>query len=146
MTGVKPTEILIVEDNRGDVVLMQEAIEGEGLSCHVVVLPDGVEAMAYLHREGKYAGAVRPDLIVLDLKLPRKGGREVLEEIRPDPELNAIPLVVLSSSRSELQLARPRTLAGQCCMVKPSTFAGYLELVQTTEAFRQQHSKGEEAE
>ncbi|OGV73192.1 MAG: hypothetical protein A3K19_30120 [Lentisphaerae bacterium RIFOXYB12_FULL_65_16] len=119
---------------------MQEAFLAAGLSCRVSVVPDGVEAMAYLCRQGKYAAAIRPDLIVLDLKLPRKSGREVLEEIRPDPDLSEIPLVVLSSSRSELELARPRTLPGQCCMAKPSTFGGYLELVRAIEAFRREHT------
>lgn len=134
---MKDIEVLMVEDNRGDVVLVEEAFGKLGLGHHLNVVPDGVEALEYLHHQGKYTAAVLPDLIVLDLKLPRKSGREVIEEMRPDPALCAIPLVILSSSRSELELARRRQLPRQRCLVKPSTFAGYVEMVQTVEAFRQ---------
>jgi CheY-like chemotaxis protein len=132
----KPVDILMVEDNRGDVVLMQEALNTVGLQHRVHVVSDGVEAVAYLRRQGQYAAAIRPALIVLDLKLPRKNGREVLDEIMPDPELSRIPVALLSSSRSELEAARALRIPSRNYMVKPSTFAGYIELVHALEAFR----------
>ena len=133
----KNVEVLMVEDNRGDIVLLEEAMRKAGLSHHVNTVKNGVEAMAYLRRQGEFTGASRPDLIVLDLKLPRKNGREVLEEIRRDPELSDIRLVVLSSSKSELALAMADKPVAPKCMVKPSTFEGYIELVKKIEAFRQ---------
>jgi CheY-like chemotaxis protein len=99
------------------------------------VVRDGVEAMKYLRRQPPYENAPRPDLIVLDLKLPLKNGREVLEEMEPNPEWRDIPIVLLSSSRTELELARSIQLPAQSFMVKPSTFAGYVELVRSITAF-----------
>jgi len=139
---MRPVEVLMVEDNRGDVVLVETAIERAGLPYHVSVVSDGVEAVEFLHRRGKYAEAPRPELITLDLKLPRKNGCEVLEEIRPDPDLRAIPLVLLSSSSSELRRARSYGLPAECYLVKPSTFQGFVELVQAIEAFRCKALKG----
>jgi CheY-like chemotaxis protein len=132
----KVVEVLMVEDNRGDIVLLEEAMRKAGLSNRVNTVKDGVEAMEYLRKQGEFAGAARPDLIVLDLKLPRKGGREVLDEIKRDPELKDICLVVLSSSRSELALAMANKQSAPTCMVKPSTFEGYVQLVKDIEAFR----------
>jgi len=139
---MKPVEVLMVEDNRGDVVLVEEAMAKAGLTHTVTVVPDGVEAMAYLRRRGAYADAARPDLIVLDLKLPRKSGREVLDEIRPDPALNAIPIVILSSSRSELEVARSNGRPEERCIAKPATFADYVDLVKVIEAFRYTSREG----
>jgi two-component system, chemotaxis family, response regulator Rcp1 len=133
---LKPVEVLMVEDNPGDVVLVQEAMTQIGLAHHVTVVGDGAEAVDFLHRCGKYTQAPRPDLILLDLKLPRKNGREVLAEIRPDPGLREIPLVLLSSSRSELEIAKSHGLPAQCYLEKPSTYRGFVELVHTIEAFR----------
>jgi CheY-like chemotaxis protein len=133
---MKTVEILMVEDNRGDVVLVEEAMAKMGLTHAVTVVTDGVEAMDYLCRRGAYAGAARPDLIVLDLKLPRKSGREVLEEITRDPALDAIPIVIVSSSRSELEIARSHGRPEVRCMAKPATFAGYVDLVTVMEEFR----------
>lgn len=133
---MRKIEVLMVEDNRGDVVLVEEAMAKAGLAHTVTVVPDGVEAMDYLHRRGAYAEAARPDLIVLDLKLPRKSGREVLAEIRPDSALNAIPVVILSSSRSELEVARAHGRPEERCIAKPTTFAGYVDLVKVIEEFR----------
>ena len=130
-------EVLMVEDNRGDVILTEEAIIQARLPYRVHVVRDGSDAMVFVRRQGPFADAPRPDLIVLDLRLPRKGGREVLEELRSDPLWQTIPLVIVSSSRSELALAGPHALPSQCSMTKPSTFAGYVELVQAIEAFRQ---------
>jgi CheY-like chemotaxis protein len=140
---MKAFEVLMVEDNRGDVILVQEAMRKAGLSHRLSVVPDGIEAMAYLRRQGKYADATRPDQIILDLKLPRKSGREVLDEIQPDPLLNNIPLVVFSSSRSELESARSCKLRAKNYVVKPSTFEGYVEFVQLIEEHRQARLKKE---
>lgn len=134
----EPVEILMVEDNRGDVVLVQEALARVGLACRLTALWNGVDALAFLRRQGSYAAAPRPDLIVLDLKLPRKTGQEVLNEIRADRQLNEIPLIVLSSSRSGLEAAGVQTSPRQRCLLKPSTFKGYIELVQSFESFRRQ--------
>ncbi len=131
-----PVEVLMVEDNRGDVVLVETAIVRSGRRYQVRVVSEGVEAVDFLHRRGKYAGAPRPELITLDLKLPRKNGCEVLDEIRPDPVLRAIPLVLLSSSTSELKHARSYGLPAECYLEKPSTFQGFVELVRAIEAFR----------
>ena len=133
---MKRVEVLMVEDNRGDVVLVEEAMAKAGLDHAVNVVSDGVEAIDYLHRLGAYAAAAKPDLIVLDLKLPRKSGREVLAEIRPDPALNTIPVVILSSSRSELEIARSHSRPEERCIAKPTTFAGYVDLVKVIEQFR----------
>jgi chemotaxis family two-component system response regulator Rcp1 len=133
---MQPVEVLMVDDNRGDVVLVQAAAAKRGLPYHFAVARDGVEALAYLRRQGPYADVPRPELIVLDLKLPRQSGHEVLDRIEQDPELRAIPLVVVSSSSSELALVRLRRPAAPTCLVKPSDFAGYVDLVGTVEAFR----------
>ncbi len=134
---MRTVEVLVVEDNRGDVVLMQEAMKQAALSYRVTVISDGTEAMDFLHHRGKHVRAPRPDLILLDLKLPRKNGREVLDEIRPDPSLREIPVVLLSSSHSELDLARSHELPPECYVVKPGTYEGYVALVRDIEAFRQ---------
>lgn len=131
-----PVEVLLIEDNRGDVILIREAMEHAGLTHTVHVTSDGVEAMKFLRRSGKYTQAPIPDLILLDLKLPRKNGREVLAEILPDPTLCKIPVILLSSSRSELELARAYQLPPECYIVKPSTFEGFVELVRTIETLR----------
>ncbi len=128
--------VLLVEDNRGDVILVKEAMEEIGLTHRVDVVADGVEAMEFLRRSGKYAQAPRPDLILLDLKLPRKNGREALEEILLDPTLRDIPVIILSSSRSELELARAFGLPDECYMVKPGTYDGFVEQVRAIEAYR----------
>ena len=136
----------MVEDNRGDVILVQEAIRKAGLSYRLTVVPNGIEAMAYLRRQGKYTDATRPDQIILDLKLPRKSGLEVLDEIQPNPLLQDIPLVVFSSSKSELASARSRNSQANHYIVKPSTFEGYVKFVQLIEKHRQADLKEETPE
>lgn len=131
-----PVEVLMVEDNRGDVVLVQAAIEKAGLPYQLTVVSDGAEAVEFLHRRGKYAASTRPELITLDLKLPCKNGCEVLEDIRLDPVLGEIPLVLLSSSKSELRRARSYGLPAECYLEKPCTYQGFVELVLAIEAFR----------
>jgi len=133
---MKLVEVLMVEDNRGDVVLVEAAIEKAGLPYHVTVVSDGLEAVEFLHRRGKHAESSRPDLIMLDLKLPRKNGCEVLDEIRLDPVVGEIPLILLSSSKSELKRAQSYGLPPQCYLEKPSTYPGFVELIQAIEAFR----------
>ncbi|MDD5720754.1 MAG: response regulator [Candidatus Krumholzibacteria bacterium] len=138
-----PLEVLIVDDNRGDVVLLREAIRQAALNYRVHVVRDGVEAVDYLHRRGEYGESRRPDLILLDLKLPRKNGREVLDEIRPDDSLWRIPLVALSSSASELEHARASGLPAERCLAKPDSYEGYVALVRDIDALRQRAAAGE---
>lgn len=128
-------DVLMVEDNRGDVVLVQEAMARANVTHRLHVVRDGVEALEFLRRRGQHADAVRPGLIVLDLKLPRMSGIEVLEDIESCPELLRIPIVILSSSRSELDLAKRRSMPWHRHMLKPSTFAGYVELVAAINGF-----------
>ncbi len=138
---MKTVEVLMVEDNPGDVVLVQAAIEKAGLPYHVTVVSDGAEAVEFLHRCGKHAESLRPELIMLDLKLPRKNGCEVLDEIRLDPAAREIPLVLLSSSKSELKRARSYDLPPECYLEKPGTYQGFVELVLAIEAFRAKTAK-----
>jgi len=145
VNDMKLIEVLMVEDNPGDVVLVREAAVKAGLPYRITVVHDGVEARAYLHGQGQYAGAAQPDLIVLDLKLPRRSGREVLEDIRQLPALQAVPVVVLSSSRSELGLVRTHMQPTQTTTVKPGTFAGYVEVVEAIETFRSSVAARQEA-
>lgn len=128
--------VLVIEDNRGDVVLLQEAFERAGLEYGLEVVDDGVKATEYLERRRGDALAVMPQLILLDLRMPRKGGREVLAEIRGDPVVSRIPVVILSSSASELALTAATLRTCERCMTKPATFEGYVDLVQRIEAFR----------
>lgn len=137
-------DMLMVEDNRGDVVLVREAMTKLGYEHRMHVVRDGVEAIKFLKKEHPYEKAPRPDLIVLDLKLPLKNGREVLEEVEPNPDWRAIPIVLLSSSRTELEMARSIRLPAQSYMVKPSTFGGYVELVRSIDMFFQK-TAGEKA-
>ena len=131
-----PIEVLMVEDNLGDVVLFREALIKAGVNYQINVAKDGVDALEYLRGLGKYTHPTRPDLILLDLKLPRKNGREVMDDLRLDSDLNTILLIVLSSSRSELALAHLQNLPEQNYIVKPSTFAGYVALVKQIETIR----------
>ena len=131
-----PVEVLVVEDNPGDILLLEEALLGAGLAYRIRVVRNGEEATDYLLQQGEHRGAARPELIVLDLKLPRKNGREVLADILADPALSTIPLVILSSSRSELDAARSSGLPKGSYMTKPTTFQGYEDLVESIEAFR----------
>ena len=102
----RPVEIFLVEDNPGDVGLTRETLKDSKLLNHMSVVNDGVEAMAFLRREGKYANATRPDLILLDLNLPKKDGREVLAEIKTDEQLRRIPVVVLTTSSAEQDILK----------------------------------------
>src|SRR5512135_1328983 len=117
--NVHPIDVLLVEDNPADVRLTVEALKEEKVYNNLSVVSDGVEAMAFLRREGKYAKAARPDLILLDLNLPRKDGREVLEEIKNDDSLKVIPVVILTVSRSEEDILKSYNLHANCYISKP---------------------------
>jgi CheY-like chemotaxis protein len=130
-----PIHILMVEDNEGDVLLAKEALKRAKVANTVTVVCDGVEALAYLKKQGKHADAPRPDLILLDLNLPRVDGRQVLAEIKPDPDLRQIPVVVLTSSAAEQDIARAYDLHANCYVVKPVDFDSLLQVVKSIESF-----------
>jgi CheY-like chemotaxis protein len=128
-------EILMVEDNEGDVYLTMEALKEAKVANHVSVARDGVEAMEFLRRQGPHASAPRPDVILLDLNLPRMDGREVLADLKADPELRAIPVVVLTSSRAEQDVVRMYDLHANCYIVKPVDFQNLMQVVKSIESF-----------
>ena len=128
-------EILLAEDNPGDVKLTQKALEEGRLVNNLSVVNDGVEAMTFLRNEGEYADAPRPDLVLLDLNMPRKDGREVLEEIKADEELRRIPVVVLTSSDAEEDVVRSYELHANAYLTKPVDFDGFLETLGRLEEF-----------
>ncbi|MDD5712748.1 MAG: response regulator [Smithellaceae bacterium] len=131
----RPIEILLVEDSPSDAALTIEAIEEGKIVNRLSHVEDGVEAMDYLCRRGKYADAARPDLILLDLNLPRKDGREVLAEIKQDPSLKRIPVVVLTTSRSDRDVLRSYELHANCYIAKPVDFGSFIDVVRTIEQF-----------
>lgn len=128
-------EILLVEDNPGDVRLTREALKDMKLKNTLYVVPDGVEALAFLRREGQYADKPRPDIILLDLNLPRKDGREVLEEIKQDDELKRIPVVVLTTSDDESDILASYNLHANCYITKPVDMHRFISIVQNIENF-----------
>jgi CheY-like chemotaxis protein len=117
--AARTLRVLHVEDNDGDVRLIAEALRESGIGVDVFVVPDGSQAMEFLRREAQFSGAQRPDLILLDLNLPKKGGREVLAEIKRDPALKTIPVVVLSTSSAPLEIAEAYELHANCYVTKP---------------------------
>jgi len=131
----RPVEILLVEDNPGDVRLTQEALKESKICNHLSVVTDGVEAVEYLRREGRFAQAVRPDLILLDLNLPRKNGREVLAEIKEDQDLRHIPVVVLTISQDEEDVIKAYNLHANCYIIKPLDLNQFLKVVKSIEDF-----------
>jgi two-component system, chemotaxis family, response regulator Rcp1 len=130
-----PIQILMVEDNYPDAFLTREMLKTAKVANTVNVVSDGVAAMEYVRRQGKYATARRPDLILLDLNLPRKDGHQVLAEIKADPELCRIPVVVLSSSQAEADVARSYDNHANCYVVKPVDLDGLMKVVQSIEGF-----------
>ncbi len=132
---VEPIEILLVEDSPADVDLTREALEDAKVSNNLHVVADGVEALAFLRREGPYAEAPRPDLILLDLNLPKKDGREVLAEIKADPALRRIPVVVLTTSEAEQDIVRSYDLHANCYITKPVDLDAFIEVVRSIEGF-----------
>jgi CheY-like chemotaxis protein len=131
----KPIEILLVEDNPGDVRLTQEVFKESKIRNKLHVVKDGVEAMDFLRRQGKDADGVRLDLILLDLNLPKKDGREVLAEIKADDDLKRIPVVVLTISKAEEDILRSYSLHANCYLTKPIEFEQFLKLVKYIEEF-----------
>ncbi|MBD3884603.1 response regulator [Phormidium tenue FACHB-886] len=127
--------ILLIEDNRGDIRLIQEALKTTTTACAVVVVRDGVEAMAYLRQDQVYRDAVRPDLILLDLNMPRKDGREVLAEIKADLALKHIPVIVLTTSRNDDDILKSYDLHVNCYISKSRNLAQLFKIVRGIEAF-----------
>jgi two-component system, chemotaxis family, response regulator Rcp1 len=131
----RPIEILLVEDSKADVRLTIEALRDAKVRNNLHVAPDGVEALAFLRREGAYASAVRPDLILLDLNLPKKSGREVLEEIKQDASLRRIPVVILTTSEAEEDIVRSYDLHANCYISKPVDLDQFITVVRSIEDF-----------
>ena len=132
---VHPIKILMVEDNPGDVRLAQEALKDSKVSNTLHVVEDGVEALDFLYRRDRYGEAPRPDLILLDLNLPKKNGREVLEEIKQDAHLKTIPVVILTTSKAEEDVLRAYSLHANCYITKPVDFKQFIKMVRTIEDF-----------
>lgn len=132
---LKQAEILLVEDNPADVLMIRSAFEDFNISNILQVVNDGVEAIEYLRGEGDFVDALRPDMIMLDLNLPRKNGREVLAEIKSDPQLQNIPVVVLTTSHSEKDVLQAYNLHANCYIVKPVGFIDFVEAVKTIKNF-----------
>lgn len=128
-------EILLVEDNLGDIRLTQVALKDSKIANTLNVVKDGVDALAYLRREGPFANATRPDIILLDLNLPRKDGREVLEEIKADDSLRRIPVVVLTTSSADEDIVRSYNLHANCFITKPVDLNSFVTIVKSIEHF-----------
>lgn len=132
---MKVIDILLVEDNPGDVELTREALEESKMNVNLHVVKDGVEALLYLQREGNFTDAVEPDLILLDLNLPRKDGRELLQDIKNDDRLRMIPVVVLTTSEDEADILKSYKLHANCYITKPVDFDQFIHVVASIENF-----------
>jgi len=130
-TEMQAIEILLVEDNPGDIRLTQEALKDSKLHNNLSVVKDGVEALAFLRCEGQYTQAPRPDIILLDLNLPRKDGREVLVELKTDPVLEKIPVVILTTSNTQEDIHYTQALGATAYQTKPVTFKGMVEFMKS---------------
>ncbi len=133
MTG--PIHVLLVEDNPGDADLTKETLEMSKVHLQISVVTDGTEALAYLRRQPPFAGAERPELILLDLNLPRMSGRELLAEIKRDPALGAIPVVILTSSDAEQDIVKSYQLGANCYVTKPVGLEAFQAIVRSVEHF-----------
>ncbi|MBD1871515.1 response regulator [Oculatella sp. FACHB-28] len=131
----RPIEILLVEDNPGDVRLTREVLRDGKVNNHLNVVQDGTEALAFLYRQGNYSSAPRPDLILLDLNLPKKDGREVLVTIKEDNSLRRIPVVILTTSQAEEDILRAYNLHGNCYITKPVDLDQFIRIVKSIEEF-----------
>jgi CheY-like chemotaxis protein len=125
----------MVEDNPDDIELTVEALKDARVANHLTVVQDGEEALSYLRCRGKYAQAVRPDLILLDLNMPRKNGRDVLRDIKNDPKLKRIPVVILTTSQAEEDILHTYDLHANCYITKPVDFNQFLKVVRSIEDF-----------
>jgi CheY-like chemotaxis protein len=135
VNGNRPVEILLVEDNPGDERLTREALKEGKVYNNFHWVKDGVEAMEFLRREGKYASAPRPDIILLDLNLPKMDGREVLQAIKTDSDLKRIPVVVLTTSKAEEDVLRTYSLHANCYVTKPVDLEKFIVVVKSIDAF-----------
>ncbi|MDL4813484.1 response regulator [Actinomadura opuntiae] len=133
--GPRPIEVLLVEDDPGDVLLTTEAFEHNKVANTLHVVDDGEQAMAFLRREGEYAEAPRPDLVLLDLNLPRKDGREVLSEVKADENLRSIPVVVLTTSEADEDILRSYHLHANAYVTKPVDFEQFVSVVRRIDDF-----------
>jgi chemotaxis family two-component system response regulator Rcp1 len=131
----KSIEILLADDNLGDIRLAIETFKDAKIHNQVNVVSDGVEAMAYLRKQGKYTNATRPDVILLDLNMPRKDGREVLKEVKEDPDLRRIPVVILTISQAEQDILKAYDLHANCYITKPVDLEQFNIIVQSIENF-----------
>jgi len=134
-TELKPIDILLVEDSPTDILITQEAFEQAKLLVQLHVVEDGVAALAFLRQQEPYAAAPRPDLILLDLNLPKKSGREVLAELKSDEDLKLIPVVILTTSQAEEDVLKSYNLHANCYIAKPVDFAKFVEVVHSIEHF-----------
>lgn len=130
-----PVEILLIEDNPGDVRLVEEALKENKIKNSLHVAKDGIEAMEFLNKEGKYADIPFPDIILLDLNLPRKDGREVLKEIKENQILKSIPVVILTTSADEEDILKTYRLHANCYITKPVDLAQFIKVVKSVENF-----------
>jgi chemotaxis family two-component system response regulator Rcp1 len=131
----RPIEILLIEDSPSDAALTIEALQEGKIANNLNRVADGVEAMAYLRLEGKFAGSLRPDLIMLDLNLPKKDGREVLRELKSDPSLKLIPIIVLTTSSADKDVLQSYELKANCYITKPVDFQQFIDVVKSIERF-----------
>ncbi len=131
----RPIEILLVEDNPADVRLTQEVMKETKVLNRMHVVSDGAEALDFLHRRGAHAGAVRPDVVLLDLNLPRKDGRQVLAEVKADEDLRTIPIVILTVSTAEEDVLRSYQLCANCYITKPIDLEQFSKVVKSVEEF-----------
>jgi len=131
----RPIEVLMVEDNPGDVRLTQEALADGKVLNNISVVEDGVEALQYLKREGQYSQVSRPDLILLDLNLPKKDGRELLRDIKADADLKRIPIVILTTSKEEQDIIKSYDLGASCFITKPVDLDQFIDVVHSIEDF-----------
>ncbi|MEA5504311.1 response regulator [Halotia wernerae UHCC 0503] len=134
-SAIMPIEVLLVEDNPGDAQLTRIALEDSRISVNLNMVEDGVEAMAFLRKQEKYAKVPHPDIVLLDLNLPRKDGREVLAEIKTDAALKRIPVIVLTTSQAEEDILKAYNLAANCYITKPVDFDQFVKIVQSIEDF-----------
>ena len=135
LSQTKPIDILLVEDNPGDARLTQEAFHQSNLWVKIHLVSDGIEALDYLTKSGEHNTAARPDLILLDLNLPRKDGRQLLKEIKTHPELHAIPIIILTTSNADEDIDHVYEWLANCFINKPADFKEYTQVVKTIENF-----------
>ena len=131
--SLRPIHVLLVEDSPTDLLMTREALERSKVLLDIHTVEDGVKTMEFLRRTGKYANAPRPDLILLDLNLPKKDGREVLEEIKQDPKLKVIPVVILTTSKADEDITRTYQAHASCFITKPVGFANFNEMMRSIE-------------